>query len=742
MKAEGLDLQVLEVGSSLRVAFGGHVLAELGADVVRVEVPGGDPDRTAGGWRRARFELLHRGKQCIAGPLSGDEVAALVDRADVLLDDGGPPLGEVPVRVSAAGLADGGGSTLRAGAHSGAAWRSGTPEGEPLSLPYGFGETQTGLHVAAAALAGTLDRRLGRSTGGHYQVAEEDVFHTIVGIYDLFNSFYSRKPDRGAGLGSDAISKLILTVFGDARDGAVLLQVNTVEQLARLRSVLGGDAESKYATYRDALKHRDEFASDVRAWMAKRSLDELLDDAAQFGVVLTPVASIDDVLDRFQPDMMVDAPEESDLDRWPLVPWIGKGRSQDAPPPLSAPTSIQWGNRDRETPTPVQGAIIEFGWNWTGPMIGSYMADLGYDVIRIESATRLDPMRRLPPPRVNREAVTGDPKELNPYYRQLNAGKASVVVNIKHPAGRDLVLELAKTSAAVVENLASGTLSRSGLSPEAFHEANPDLTYLSLPVLHSSHPLSSLRGYAPVFTSLGGLEALAGYSDGSISSVLTLGLGDPNGGIHGVVTLLASLLSGGGRTIEISQTRAITWQLIEPMARYLSSGEVAAPQGNQRSSSLMVCVSRTGDGLWMAIEIDTEPQFEQLCAIVGRPDLCQSEPLTVEAQAEISHAVSRWMETVELAQVRLSLEAAAVPVFEVLSPERSEDYFARKGLTEPWQPDGFPPLRRYRIPWRVDGRYLERRWSDTTLGWATEDVVTSVLGKERVEELMTGDVLT
>jgi crotonobetainyl-CoA:carnitine CoA-transferase CaiB-like acyl-CoA transferase len=693
-----------------------------------------DPVATpASGWRAREYAWLHRGKRVIREDAESALAARLARDADVVLHEGPVHVATDGVRVELSGWPSGQ-SSLLAAAVSGAAWRSGRIGREPLGLPFGFGESVTGLHAAAAALAAVVMRRIGRSSPAVVSVSEVDVWNSMIGVYDLFNRHYGGHTGRGVGLTSEAISKLILLVVGQSRDGEVMLQVNTVEQLTRLRSVLGDGAQERYPTYRDALRAREAFTSDVRRWLADLTVDQVLTQAGELGVVVTPLARIPEVVEKFEPDLFVPAPPSSGLSRWTRTPWGAPGRSSEPQRIVEASADVSWAPRGPH-PTPPSGPVIEFGWNWTGPMIGQFLADLGFDVIRVESRTRLDPMRRLPPPTLDGVRAAGPAEELNPYYRQLNAGKRSITVDIKTPGGHAFIHRMTRDAALVVNNLGAGVLAHAGLTTDVLRQDNPNLVTVALPVFAPGHRYEALRGYAPVFTALGGLEALAGYPD-EVTGVLSLGLGDPNGAIHGLVTALAALLGGGGRDITISQAEAVTWQLVEPLCRYLGPDhEVVGPSGNRDGLHVPQGIYACAEEDFVALCVRDADGWQHVWKVIGRPDLREALPDPAN-QDRYDHAISAWTGRHSLAQVVRDLSVPGVEVAEVLNPEQAAQWALESGLAEAHVDDRLATMQpRYSMPWRFDGEFPARRWSDTTLGWATNEVAAAYLSSEEIQRL-------
>ena len=159
---------------------------------------------------------------------------------------------------------------------------------------------------------------------------------------------------------------------------------------------------------------------------------------------------------------------------------------------------------------PLEGyRVIEFGWAVAGGTPGLLLADLGAEVIKVESRQKLDGLRL----GVGGRKDIPDPEERNPHFHWVNRNKLGVTVNMKHPRGAEMVLRLAAQSDALVENNSAGTLESLGIGYAALRAARPDIVVVSLTGAGQTGPQRDLLAYANIMSSLAGLEALTGYPD-------------------------------------------------------------------------------------------------------------------------------------------------------------------------------------------------------------------------------------
>ena len=208
--------------------------------------------------------------------------------------------------------------------------------------------------------------------------------------------------------------------------------------------------------------------------------------------------------------------------------------------------------------------ILDFGTAFASPMAAHLLADMGAEVIKIESQTRLDGLR-LGRPIVGEDIAGGDRgewPEYQPVFHGLNRSKLGVTVNIKHPAGVELLKRLVRVCDVVVNNFSPGVMDRAGLGYDTLRAEKPDLIYVSLPAAGESGPLRDIVTYAPVIAALAGISGLVGYSGRREDFVGTLQVAfcDAVGALHAVVAILAALrhrkATGAGQAIEVAQWEA------------------------------------------------------------------------------------------------------------------------------------------------------------------------------------------
>lgn len=153
--------------------------------------------------------------------------------------------------------------------------------------------------------------------------------------------------------------------------------------------------------------------------------------------------------------------------------------------------------------------VVDMGWLMVGPESARYLADLGADVVKLESGVRRDPMRALGP---FKDGVVGPNRSFA--YHAVNAGKRSLTLDIKDPRGRDAVLRLARWADVFIEAFTPGVLASLKLSYEHLSEANPQLIMVSTSVLGAMGPYSEgTSGTGTTGSAFAGATHLLGWPD-------------------------------------------------------------------------------------------------------------------------------------------------------------------------------------------------------------------------------------
>ncbi|MGH2586728.1 MAG: CaiB/BaiF CoA transferase family protein, partial [Dehalococcoidia bacterium] len=316
---------------------------------------------------------------------------------------------------------------------------------------------------------------------------------------------------------------------------------------------------------------------------------------------------------------------------------------------------------------PLEGVrVCDFTWVWAGPFCTMQLAHLGADVIKIESSRRLDTVRSFVPaddqPGINRAG----------YFNQYNQGKRSIALDLGTEEGRAIAFKLATTSDIVTENFSAGVMQRMGLGYERLRAVKSEIIMISLSGYGASGPLSPYISYGPAQVPMSGLASLTGYLGGPPNEV-GVSYGDPNGGIHGAVAILAALWhrqrTGEGQYIDQSQWESAIAVLPEGIMAQVMNGTQPERMGNRCLTMAPHGTFRTaGEDAWLSIACDADEEFAALCGVMERPDLA-TDPRFATAIARkanedaLEAEVTAWTSGHDRWEVTQLLQAAGVAAF-------------------------------------------------------------------------------
>jgi formyl-CoA transferase len=380
--------------------------------------------------------------------------------------------------------------------------------------------------------------------------------------------------------------------------------------------------------------------------------------------------------------------------------------------------------------------VLDLGQAFMGPYCGLLMQRLGADVIKIEPPQG-EPYRR-PTARKGVEAMQ---------FSLLNAGKRSLCLDLKHPAGREVFFELAGKADVVIQNFAPGAFDRL-VGIDALLASNPRLIVASGSGYGSSGPYSSMRAMDLTIQAMSGAMATTGFED---SAPVRTGpaVVDFMGGAHLFGAVMAALVqratTGEGQHVEVALYDAILPSLASNIGGYFDSDGTIPERTGNRHGGLAVAPYNaypTSDG-WIAILCLRDRHWSDLCRVMGRPELGDdaqlgSTPGRVAAMDRVDGIVTEWTSGRATADIVDALNHAGVPCAPVLSLAQvlADDHVKARGMLEhhenaerDWWTFG-SPIRLNRSPSMTDN-------VPARLGQHSREVLTEKLAlpNGRVDEL-------
>lgn len=272
--------------------------------------------------------------------------------------------------------------------------------------------------------------------------------------------------------------------------------------------------------------------------------------------------------------------------------------------------------------------VVELARILAGPWAGQTLADLGADVIKIESPAG-DDTRQWGPPNIEHD---GD--ESAAYYHSCNRGKRSLISDLKKPEDLAYVKELISDADVLIENFKVGGLTNFGLDFQSVHAINPRLIYCSITGFGQTGPYANRAGYDFMIQGMSGIMDLTGEPDGSPQKI-GVAFADVFTGLYSVIAIQAALQqrqhTGVGQHIDMALFDCMTSVLANQAMNYLSSGQSPSRMGNMHPNICPYETVATKDG-HIIIATGNDGQFHRLCDCIDLADIKSDERFSSNAQ--------------------------------------------------------------------------------------------------------------
>ncbi|SDT42422.1 CaiB/BaiF CoA transferase family protein [Pseudomonas prosekii] len=383
--------------------------------------------------------------------------------------------------------------------------------------------------------------------------------------------------------------------------------------------------------------------------------------------------------------------------------------------------------------------VLDFSTLLPGPFASLLLADMGAEVLRIESPTRADLLRVLPP---HDQGVSAS-------HAYLNRNKRSLALDLKQPQALELIKQLLQDHDILLEQFRPGVMERLGLGYEALKAINPKLIYVSITGYGQTGPYKERAGHDINYLALAGLSSYTGRAD---SGPLPLGMqvADIAGGsLHGVIGLLAAVIarqhSGQGQHLDVSMTDCAFSLNAMAGAGYLACGVEPECEEQMLNGGSFYDYYRSRDGRWMSVG-SLEPAFmQQLCSALGRPELAaQGLSTKPEQQQALKNELKMEFEKrdfAELCALFAGVDACVEPVLSVGEALQHPQLQARALVTQVPRADGSTQAQ-MACPLKFSEGLPAPRFIGAAIGEHTDQVLAELgLSVQRIEQLRRAKVI-
>ena len=574
---------------------------------------------------------------------------------------------------------------LVACAASGFLYLSGAPDRAPLRI----GAPQSFHHAAADAVVAVQIALLAREQCGLGQHIDLSAQQSTT--YALLNRSLDKPVGQTKAMRASAFSRVgsvDLRSLYPAGDGWVMVLQGIVPPLVAFMnrltqwlhslglldaSLLGqpwGQSALKMATGAITQEQWAPIQDAIASAMASRSKAELMAIAVEHRLLIAPVLSIADVLQS-----------QHAIDRSLVIKRFGMKRLGAFAHLSKTPFRLLRGRPETWSPRvlppnpgatvglPLSGVkILDLFWVVAGPGSTRMLADYGATVIHVESSTRVDMVRSVPP------YIDGvvDPENAGAHH-STNANKLNLALNLGVPVAREVLLDLVRWADVVTESFAPGAAARMGLSWAEVQRLNPRAIMISSCLMGQDGAFSAYAGYGNLAAAVSGFYGLTGMPD------------EPPTGCFGPYTdflgvrfnamaILAALehrrVTGEGQYIDMAQAEAGMNFLAAECARYLSTGKVSRANGNRDPAFVPQGVWRVaGDDRWLSLSVRHDADWQALCDLASG-DFVSLRGLSLaerkQQEETLESRLSTWLADLHGADIEFQLQSVGVPAHRVL----------------------------------------------------------------------------
>jgi crotonobetainyl-CoA:carnitine CoA-transferase CaiB-like acyl-CoA transferase len=318
-------------------------------------------------------------------------------------------------------------------------------------------------------------------------------------------------------------------------------------------------------------------------------------------------------------------------------------------------------------PLPLDGLrIIDLTMGWAGPTATRQMADLGADVIKVESCQYPDWFRGTDTrPPYHEERLY----EKTYWFQFNNRNKRGITLDLTSEKGLALLKRLLTDADAVIDNYAADVMPRLGLDAKATLAINPRLVVVTMPAFGMSGMWSGARAYGSTLEQASGLPSVNGR-EGDPPTMLHAALADPLGGLNGAAALLLGFMhqkaTGEGQHIDLSQVQCMLPMVAPFIIEQSITGTTGPRPGNRHPDHAPHgCFPCLGIDQWITIAVRNDAEWQALCKAMRRLDLADDPTLATTAgrrahEDRIEAAVQNWTATVRPDVAMVTLQAAGV----------------------------------------------------------------------------------
>ena len=350
---------------------------------------------------------------------------------------------------------------------------------------------------------------------------------------------------------------------------------------------------------------------------------------------------------------------------------------------------------------PLEGVrVIDLSMWFAGPMASRLLADMGAEVLKVESLRHMDPWRG--PVVVNNTTAAHFPKMIgmkrpyncSPGFNLQNRNKYGITLDLATPQGKKILKALVKISDVILENYSPRVMKKLGLHYSVLQELNPQIIMMSLPALGGTGPDKDYIAFGQTINCMSGMAYLTGYMGEEPMLQSGLSYGDPLSGMNAAYAVMIALhyrrRAGKGMHIDLSQVEGVISFNADAVMDYTMNGRVRERIGNRHSSMAPHgCYRCKGDDNWVVLAAPSDAVWRRLCQVMEQPSWAEDVRFTdalgrYQHQDELDKLIEVWTMGHDHYEVMHILQQADIPTGPVLNAKElvEEPHLNERGLFE------------------------------------------------------------
>lgn len=384
---------------------------------------------------------------------------------------------------------------------------------------------------------------------------------------------------------------------------------------------------------------------------------------------------------------------------------------------------------------PLDGVrVADLTMMWAGPYATRILAEMGAEVIKIESPRAWDNIRTLIP-----QPGVEEPWNSSYYFNDYNRDKKSLTLDLAQEAGKATFLKLVKHCDVVIENYRADVLDSLGLGYEVLTTARPDIILVSMAGYGKTGPERAQVGFGPIIEQMSALTSLTGYGDDGVPIKTGLSYGDPVAGMAAVTAAVLALIkrrkTGEGTFIDLAQREVLSTFIGEAFVAASLRGETTAQRGNREARYFAQGVYRcAGDEQWLAVSMRTLGEWRSVAKALDLTEELTDVPKEARLD-EVDRRIGAALASMDPQEAMERLAKAGVPAGRVLNTVdiHNDPHLEARGYWVELPHPRMAPWKQPRASWQFKEAQPAMKRHAPLFGEHNREILSGLLGLSDAE---------